>query len=160
MSAQFLLNLFIALLWVLFKDESVFNFSTFVAGFIIGIGIVLLMHRFFGGKFYLQRLYAIIKLILIFISETIRSAIPVIKEVLSPSIKVKPGIFKYETILRSEWEVTTLALLLTLTPGSVVMEVTPAGNVFYIHAMDIVRFRGDLERSLATFEKAIMEVTR
>lgn len=159
MAAQFLLNLFIAFLWVLFTDDT-FQFSTLVAGFLIGIVIVFLMRRFFGGRFYLHRLYSVIKLVILFIIETMLSAIPVIKEVLSPQIRVKPGIFKYETILESDWEVTTLSLLLTLTPGSVVMEVTPEGNVLYIHAMDIERFQGDLERSLAKFEKAIMEVTR
>lgn len=160
MPAQFLLNLFIAFLWVLFKDEEVFLFTTFVAGFIVGIVIVFLMRRFFGGRFYLHRLYSLFILVMIFISETLQSAVMVIKQVLSPKIKIKPGIFKYETILSGEWEVTTLALLLTLTPGSVVMEVTPEGNAFYIHAMDIERTRTDLERSLAKFEKAIMEVTR
>jgi len=160
MSAQFLLNLFIALLWLLFKDEETFRFPTFVAGFIVGIVIVFLMRRFFGGRFYLHRLYSVFKLILIFISETLQSAVPVIKQVLSKKINMEPGIFRYETVLRGEWEVPTLALLLTLTPGSVVMEVTPEGNVFYVHAMDIKKFRGSLERSLGRFEKAIMEVTR
>lgn len=160
MPAQFLLNLFIAFLWVLFKDENVFRFETFLAGFLIGIVIVFLMRRFFGGRFYLHRLYSVLMLILLFIYETILSAITVFKQILSPKIKIKPGIFRYETTLRGEWEVPTLALLLTLTPGSVVMEVTPEGNVFYIHAMDIERNRGDLEQSLARFEKAIMEVTR
>lgn len=160
MPAQFLLNLFIALLWMLLKDEEVFRFPTFVAGFIIGIVIVFLMRRFFGGRFYLHRLYSVLKLVLLFISETLQSAVPVIKQVLSKEIDLEPGIFRYETILRGEWEVPTLALLLTLTPGSVVMEVTPEGNVFYVHAMDIKKFRGSLERSLGKFEKAIMEVTR
>lgn len=160
MSAQFLLNLFIAFLWVLFTDERVFQLRTFIAGFLVGMVIVFLMRRFFGGKFYLHRLYSAIKLVLIFISETFQSAIPVIKEVLSPSIKVKPGIFKYETVLRGDWEVTTLSLLLTLTPGSVVMEINTEGNVLYVHAMDVERFQGDLEQSLARFEKAIMEVSR
>lgn len=73
---------------------------------------------------------------------------------------MQPGIFKYRTILNGDWEVTTLALLLTLTPGSVVMEVNEEGNEFYIHAMDIKRYQADLERSLGVFEKAIMEVTR
>jgi|SRR5690625_114572 len=160
MYGQFLLNLFIALLWMLFKDEEVFRFPTFVAGFMIGIVIVFLMRRFFGGRFYLHRLYAVLKLVLIFISETLQSAIPVIKQVLSKEIDMEPGIFRYETVLQGEWEVPTLALLLTLTPGSVVMEVTPEGNAFYVHAMDIKKFRGSLERSLGRFEKAIMEVTR
>lgn len=158
MPAQFLLNLFIAFLWVLFKDE--FRYETFIAGFLVGTIIVFLMRRFFGGRFYLHRLYSAIVLVIIFIIETMLSAVAVIKQILRPRIDIKPGIFKYETVLRGEWEVPLLAMLLTLTPGSVVMEVTPEGNVFYIHAMDIERHQADLERSLARFEKAIMEVTR
>jgi len=160
MAIQFLLNLFIAMLWVLFKDEAVFRPATFYAGFLVGMFIVFLMRRFFGGRFYLHRLLAVILLVIIFISETLQSAIVVIKHILHPKLDIEPGIFKYTTILESDWEVTTLALLLTLTPGSVVMEVTPEGNVFYVHAMDINRYQRDLENSLKRFEKAIMEVTR
>lgn len=160
MASQFLLNLFIAFLWVFLKDENSFYFSTLGNGFIIGIFIVFLMRRFFGGKFYLIGVYAIIKLIFLFISELLQSSVVVIRHILSPKINIEPGIFTYETTLEGDWEVTTLALLLTLTPGSVVMEVSPEGNVFYIHAMDINRYQGDLEKSLEKFEKAILEVTR
>jgi multicomponent Na+:H+ antiporter subunit E len=160
MPAQFLINLFIAFLWMMFIDEDELKFSTFFTGFIVGAFIVFLMHRFFGEQFYLRRFYAVVKLVLIFNSELIQSSIFVLKHILSPKIHIKPGIFRYETVLRGEWEVPALALLLTLTPGSVVMEVTPEGNVFYIHAMDIEESRDDLIRSLAKFEKAIMEVTR
>lgn len=160
MAGQFLLNLFITLLWVLLKDEEVLRIQTVITGFIIGSFIILIMRRFFGGQFYLQRFVSIIKLIIIFISEIFHSSIVVIKHILSPKINIEPGIFKYKTILQGDWEVTTLALLLTLTPGSVVMEVNEKGNEFYIHAMDIKRYKGDLERSLKVFEKAIMEVTR
>lgn len=160
MAGQFLLNLFIMVLWVLLKDEDILHLQTLATGFLIGIPIVYSMRRFFGGQFYLRRVWAIIKLIFIFISELSQSSIVVIKHIISPRITIEPGIFRYETPLRGDWEVTTLALLLTLTPGSVVMEVNEAGNVFYIHAMDVKRYQGDLEKSLHTFEKAIMEVTR
>ncbi|CAM3951740.1 Na+/H+ antiporter subunit E [Lederbergia lenta] len=160
MPAQFLLNLFIALLWMLLRDEDVLRFSTFFAGFLVGIVIVFLMHRFFGQQFYLRRVYSIIKLIIIFISELLQSSFVVLKQILSPTLDIKPGIFTYETALKSDWEVTALAMLLTLTPGSVVMEVSPEGNVFYIHGMDLEQSKDSLLRSLAKFEKAIMEVTR
>ncbi|HLS06669.1 MAG TPA: Na+/H+ antiporter subunit E [Bacillota bacterium] len=160
MAIQFLLNLFIAILWVLFNDEKALHPSTFIAGFFVGMFIVFLMRRFFGGRFYLHRLLAVILLVFIFISETLQSAIVVIKHILHPKLDIEPGIFKYTTILKNDWEVTTLALLLTLTPGSVVMEVTTEGNVFYVHAMDINRYQGDLENSLKRFEQAIMEVSR
>lgn len=160
MPAQFLVNLFIAILWVLLKDEDRLYMSTFFVGYGVGVVIVFLMNRFFGSPFYLRRFYGTVKLILLFISELLQSSYFVIQYILKPKMKMKPGIFKYETILKGEWEVTALALLLTLTPGSVVMEVNPEGDTFYIHAMDLVMSKDNLIRSLGKFEKAIMEVTR
>ena len=160
MPAQLLLNLFIALLWMLLMDEDELKFTTFFAGFLVGIGIIFFMHRFFGTRFYLRRLYATIKLLFIFISELTKSSVVVLEQILSPTLKIKPGIFKYETVLNSDSEVTLLSLLLTLTPGSVVMEVSPEGNVLYIHAMDVEQSRDGLLMQLHNFEIAIMEVTR
>lgn len=160
MPAQFLLNLFIAFLWMLLQDEEELRITTFIAGFLVGIGIIFLMHRFFGTQFYLRRLFSIMKLILIFISELTLSSVLIIKQILSPKLQIKPGIFTYKTALRGDWEITTLAMLLTLTPGSVVMEVNPSGDMFYIHAMDIEKSKEDVLRSIEKFEKAIMEVTR
>src|SRR5699024_4135271 len=160
MAGQFLLNLFIAFLYVFLKDEQVFHIDTFITGFLIGSLIVFVMRRFYGGRFYLHKLLSVTKLLLIFVSEIMQSSYVVIRHILSPKINIEPGIFKYTTVLRGDWQVTTLALLLTLTPGSVVMEVTEDGTGFYIHAMDIKRYKGDLESSLKRFEKAILEVTR
>lgn len=159
-AAQFLLNLFIAFLWMLLLDEDQFRATTFIAGFIVGIFIVFFMHRFFGTQFYLRKLFAIIKLILIFIRELIMSSMSVITQILSPTLKIRPGIFRYDTILESDVEVTMLSLLLTLTPGSVVMEVTEDGQGLYIHAMDLDTSKEALISQLKNFEKAIMEVTR
>nr|WP_255726811.1 Na+/H+ antiporter subunit E [Sporosarcina sp. ACRSM] len=155
-----MLNLFIAFLWMTLMDEDELRFTTFFAGFLVGIGIIFFMHRFLGTQFYLRRLYATIKLLFIFIWELTLSSVIVLKQILSPKLKIKPGIFKYETVLRSDVEVTMLSLLLTLTPGSVVMEVSPEGNVLYIHAMDVEQSKDSLLSQLGNFEKAIMEVTR
>ena len=162
MPAQLLLNIFIAFLWMLLIDEDELNFTTFFAGFLVGIGIIFLMHRFFGMQFYLRRVYATFKLLLIFISELTQSSVLVLKQILSPRLKIQPGIFKYETVLRSDVEITMISLLLTLTPGSVVMEVmaVPEGNHLYVHAMDVENERDAILNQLRNFEKAIMEVTR
>ena len=157
--AQFILNLFIALLWLLFKDEPTPTLSTFNTGFIVGIGILYVMHRFFGTQFYLVRAMKIMKLVVIFFRELIVSGFVVMKQVLTPNLKITPGIFKYKTILKNDWEVTALSLLLTLTPGSVVMEISESGDELYIHAMDIGQ-KEDLIRSLGRFETIILEVSR
>ncbi|MFJ8237902.1 Na+/H+ antiporter subunit E [Ureibacillus sp. NPDC094379] len=160
MFGQFLLNLFIALLWLLLVDEPVPQFTTFLTGFFVGIAILYVMYRFFGTQFYLRRVMKIIYLIQLFIKELVTSSFSVMKQILTPNLKITPGIFTYRTNLTGEWEVTALALLLTLTPGSVVMEVSEEGDVFYIHAMDIEESKEAVIQSIGKFEKAILEVTR
>lgn len=160
MPTQFLLNIFIAVLWMLLKDENEAHFTTFFTGFLIGVLILYLMHRFFGMQFYLKRIFAVGKLISIFVWELILSSLLVLRQICSPKLNITPGIFTYKTALQGEGEITTLALLLTLTPGSVVMEVSPDGKLFYIHAMDIEKSKISVLRSIESFEKVIMEVTR
>lgn len=160
MFGQFILNLFIATLWFLLKDDPNASFSTFVTGFLIGIFILYAMYRFFGTKFYLRRVLKVFKLILIFIHELLLSSFSVVKQVLMPKINITPGIFTYKTELQGDWEITVLALLLTLTPGSVVMEISEEGDTFYIHAMDIEESKEAVIRSIGKFEQAILEVSR
>ncbi|TKI53355.1 Na+/H+ antiporter subunit E [Lysinibacillus mangiferihumi] len=160
MAMQFILNLFIATLWLLLQDEITPQFSTFLMGFVVGIGILYVMHRFYGTQFYLRRVFSIIKLLWLFNWELLLSSYNVLKQITTPKLNITPGIFTYKTKLNGDWEITALALLLTLTPGSVVMEVSEEGDMFYIHAMDIEQSKDAVIRSIGKFEEAIMEVTR
>jgi len=160
MAMQFILNLFIATLWLLLQDEVIPQFSTFLMGFIVGVGILYVMHRFYGTQFYLRRVFSIIKLLWLFNWELLLSSYSVLRQITTPKLNITPGIFTYKTALKGDWEITALALLLTLTPGSVVMEVSEEGDMFYIHAMDIEQSKEAVIRSIGKFEQAIMEVTR
>jgi len=160
MAMQFILNLFIATLWLLLHDEVTPQFSTFLMGFVVGMGILYAMHRFYGTQFYMRRVFSIIKLLWLFNWELFLSSYSVLRQITTPKLNITPGIFTYKTVLEGDWEITALALLLTLTPGSVVMEVSEEGDVFYIHAMDIEQSKDAVIRSIGKFEQAIMEVTR
>ena len=160
MAMQFILNLFIATLWLLLQDEVPPQFSTFLMGFVVGMGILYAMHRFYGNQFYMRRVFSIIKLLWLFNWELFLSSYSVLRQITTPKLNITPGIFTYKTVLEGDWEITALALLLTLTPGSVVMEVSEEGDVFYIHAMDIEQSKDAVIRSIGKFEQAIMEVTR
>lgn len=52
---QVLLNIVIAFLWVLFQDEESFKASTFSSGYLIGLLVIYILHRFFGQQFYLKK---------------------------------------------------------------------------------------------------------
>lgn len=136
------------------------NTVTFFGGYIVGLLILFAMRRFFPTPFYLKKIYSFFKLFLIFLYELILSSIMVSKQILQPKLNITPGVFTITTELEGEWEVTLLALLLSLTPGSAVLEISHDGKQLTIHAMDIPESSDSVRRTKASFEKAIMEVTR
>lgn len=158
MPMQVLINLFIGILWVFLQDS--WNFLTFFSGYLFGLLVLFILRRYLSTKFYLETLFYVVKLVFVFIYELFTSSILVIRQVIRPKINITPGIFTLETELEGDLEVTLLALLLTLTPGSVVMEVSPNNKLFYIHAMDIPESSDAVLRSTSKFEEAIKKVTR
>ncbi|MDU4694269.1 MULTISPECIES: Na+/H+ antiporter subunit E [Paenibacillus] len=158
MPVQVLLNIVIAYLWMFLKDDmSVLNF---ISGYIVGLFILLCIRRFFKKPFYVFTLAAVGKLFVIFIHELITSSMMVMKHVLRPKVDVKPGIFKVETDLEGDLEITLLSLLICLTPGSVVMDITPDAKTLYIHGLNMPESKESVLKSKSVFEKAIKDVTR
>lgn len=157
MTLQILINIMIAMVWMLLHDR--WEAGTFGFGYAIGLMIVYSMRRFFPGPFYLRRLWAILKLLWLFLVELVKSTVVVVRLVLRPNMNIEPGIFKVKTKLTEDWEITMLCCLLTLTPGSVVMEVAPGEGVMYVHAVDATEFQKSIIQTKQLFEEAILEVT-
>lgn len=158
MAFQILLNFFLAALWMFF--ESTVTLSTFIVGYLLGLLIIFVMRRFFNTRFYLYRVFAVIWLTILFLKELVLSNLAVLRIVLKPKLDIKPGIFAFETELESEWEVTLLSSLITLTPGTLVVDVSDDNKVLYIHSMDIEDVDEAAESIKLSFEKAISEVSR
>lgn len=158
MALQILLNLVIALVWMFLNNE--WSYQRFTVGYLLGMALIGLLHRFWPEGFYMKRLWAVIKLLLMFLRELIVSSFTVMGQIVRPKLNVRPGIFAFPTELESDWEVTLLSCLICLTPGTLTLDVSRDGRTLYIHAMDI----GDAEllsqQIKGTFEKAIKEVTR
>lgn len=158
MAFQIVINLIIAFMWM-FVSES-YAFTSFVFGYILGVFLLLLLDRFIPGRFYVDRLIKIIQLILLFCKELVLSNIDIVKLVYAPHPEVEPGIFAFPTELKSDWEITILANLISLTPGTLTVAISSDNTKLYIHAMDIDEIEESINSIKNTFEKAIMEVTR
>ncbi|WP_151736911.1 Na+/H+ antiporter subunit E ['Paenibacillus yunnanensis' Narsing Rao et al. 2020] len=160
MALQFLFNLLIAFLWMAMNNND--SGSSFIVGYLLGVALLIFFRRTRPQKkpFYLRRLWAILKLLLIFIRELTISNFVVIGHILRPKLAIKPGIFAYETALASAWEVTLLSCLVCLTPGTLTLDVSPDRKTLYIHAIDIKDAEAQVAQIRGTFEQAIVEVTR
>ncbi|MFP3323889.1 Na+/H+ antiporter subunit E [Planococcus sp. SIMBA_160] len=158
MSLQVLLNFFLALVWM-FMTVS-FTPAGFVIGFLVGLGIIILMRRFFSKRLYVLRIWAVISLFLLFLRELFKSSIQVLSIVVSPNMNIKPAIFEMETELNNDWQVTLLSALITLTPGTLVIGISEDQKRLYIHALDFEDIDSAVSSIKNTFERAIQEVSR
>ncbi|WP_153732039.1 Na+/H+ antiporter subunit E [Sporosarcina obsidiansis] len=158
MAFQILLNFFIAVVWM-FMTSSLTP-STFIVGYIIGLLLIIMTRRFFKGHLYVWRLWAAIKLTVIFLKELVLSNISVLMLVIKPKLSIQPMIFALPTELEQDWEITLLSSLITLTPGTIVIYVSDDQRTLYIHAIDVNDVDEAIDSIKNTFEKAIMEVSR
>lgn len=158
MPFQVVLNITIAIMWM-FLSES-YSFSSFFVGYIIGALLLLLLQRFIPDEFYMKRIGRIISLILLFIRELLLSNLDIVKWVYKPKLDMQPGIFALPIDLKSNWEITLLANLITLTPGTLSIAISNDHTKIFVHAMDIPDVEASINSIKETFERAIMEVTR
>src|SRR5699024_2209820 len=105
---------------------------------------------------YLYPMYKILILVLIFTRELILSNISIVKLVYGRKLDFEPGIFEMPIEVTKNWEITLLANLITLTPGTLTVAISDDRKRFFIHAMDIDDKEESIYEIKNTFEKAIM----
>ena len=158
---QVVLNIVIAFLWVLFQDEDEFKFTTFFSGFLIGLIVIYILHRFFGEEIYLKKIWVAIKFLAIYLYQLLTSSISTINYILFKTKEMNPGLLSYETSLKNDWAITFLTILIIITPGSTVIRISKDTNKFFIHSIDVSeKDKQNLLRSIKQYEDLILEVTR
>ncbi len=92
----------------------------------------------------------------LFLKSLAKSNIEVAKIVLNPKLPINPGIVKLETSLTDEYDKLLLANSITLTPGTITVELKD--NFLYIHVLDLkTTDRELLQREIVeTFEKVLL----
>ncbi|WP_339170637.1 Na+/H+ antiporter subunit E [Anoxybacillus sp. FSL W8-1294] len=158
MAFQILLNVCLAFVWMFLTVS--FNGASFIIGYVIGLLIIFMLRRFFHSRFYLAPMFVVVKLLFIFLKELVLSNIAVAKIVIKPSLHVEPAIFALPTQLKKEWEITLLAMLITLTPGTLVLDVSDDKSTLYIHALNSPDVHEAIQSIKQSFEKTIMEVSK
>lgn len=159
---MFALNILLAIAWTALTSE--LSWINLLFGFFLGYIILIFASR--GGTngqpTYILKVIKAFRFALFFIKELIISNIRVTIEVLTPTHYMKPGVVAVPLTATSDLEITLLANLITMTPGTLSLEVSEDRKVLYIHAMyvnieDLDSFRRKIKDE---FETRILEVLR
>ncbi|OCW55740.1 Na+/H+ antiporter subunit E [Hoeflea olei] len=154
----FLVNVLLALAWSAVTGS--FTFLNFAFGFVLAIFALSLIREQVGSIGYFSRARRVISLLLLFVYELVLSAWRVAVIVLSPRLDLKPGIFAYPLRVDRDFEITMLANLITLTPGTLSVDVSDDRRTLYVHAMDASDPDATRRDIAEGFERKIMEAFR
>jgi multicomponent Na+:H+ antiporter subunit E len=154
---MFLLNLLLALAWTALTGQ--FTAPNLIIGFFLGYLILWLVQRQ-GGETptYFKKVLQVISFVGFFIWQLIKANLRVAYEVVTPPHTMHPGIVAVPLNVKTNAEITLLANLITLTPGTLSLDVSTDRRVLYIHAMhvtDVERFRREIKEG---FERRIQEI--
>jgi multicomponent Na+:H+ antiporter subunit E len=101
-----------------------------------------------------------LSLILLFVKELILSALKVAWLVLQPKISIRPAIIAYPLTVTTDAQITLLANMITLTPGTLSVDVSEDRRTLYIHAIDVASKDALIGDIAAGFETKILGVLR
>lgn len=157
-SAGFLSNLVLALFWALASGRV--TVGTLMVGFIAGFVTLLVTRRATGAEQYTRKTGSAIVLLLVFVRELVEANLRLAYDVVTPAHHMRPAIVGIPLDARSDFEITLLANLITLTPGTLTLHVSDDRSVLYIHSVytpDVERLRRSIKEGL---ERRILELTR
>ncbi|MBA4322083.1 MAG: hypothetical protein C0408_04635 [Odoribacter sp.] len=133
-----------------------------IVGSVASIICTLIFARFYFKSVYkfLQphRYFWFIIYLFVFVWACLKANFDVAYRVLHPAMPIKPGIVKVKTTLKSEFARTLLANSITMTPGTLTVDII--GDYFYIHWIFIRSEDPEVYTGLilGSFEKYIKKI--
>jgi multicomponent Na+:H+ antiporter subunit E len=155
----FICNLLIAILWLLLS--AIPSVGSFATGFILGFGLLVLFRPVLPPDDYVRRVWAFVRFTAIFCGEFLLSNLGVAKVVLfRRRANLNADFITYDARSLRPVEVLLLSHLISLTPGTVSVEIAPDYSHLLLHVLDAAdpeAVRDRIERRLC---RPLLEVTR
>lgn len=151
-----LINVLLALVWMFLTGS--FTPNTLVQGFIVGYVVLWLANPLYGTSTYYKKLRQAVSLFLFFVWELVISTLRVAYVVIKPNLDIQPGIVAVPLDVKTDAEIMMLANLITVTPGSLSLDVSYDRRVIYVHVMhvtDVEAYRREIKQG---FERRIGEL--
>ncbi len=150
------------LIWLALTDIK--DIQEVIAGLVVAIIVSMIAGKFLitteKSEHIIKRFFSVILYLFKFLWEMIKANFHVAYIVLNPNLPINPGIVKIKTNLTKDSAITVLTNSITLTPGTLTVDVNPETKEIYIHWIDVLST--DVEESTkligGRFEKLLTEV--
>ena len=133
-----------------------------VTGILLAVYTVLWLLSFVYSKSHFSKVPKICYLFFFFVKELIVASLKVAYDIITPRFLLNPAVIALPLEARSGLEITILANMISLTPGTLSIAVSEDRKVLYVHALyvnkgDTASLKNGIKQG---FEKRLLEITR
>jgi multicomponent Na+:H+ antiporter subunit E len=152
-------NIVLALVWAgLLGGLSLANL---VSGLVLSYFVLAFVTRDQPGHDgYFGKVRKFLSFLLYYLKELLFSNAMIAYDILTPNFSMTPGVIGIPLDARTDLEITVLANLITMTPGTLSLDISPDRKTLYVHAMyirDPEALRADIKNNL---ERRVLELLR
>ena len=153
-----LLNLLLMALWI--ASTGVFTYRNALLGFAVGFLVLFWLQPLLGTTAYFRKLPLALWFAMVFLWEVLKANGRVAWDVVTPKKLRSPGIVAVPLDARTDWEIAILANLITLTPGSLCLDISKDRGTLYVHEMFVYDPEMIRRHIKARLERWILELLR
>ncbi|MEX0702704.1 MAG: Na+/H+ antiporter subunit E [Planctomycetales bacterium] len=151
-------NVFLAVIWALATEHV--DATNLGVGFVLGYFVLWFAQPAFGRSSYFRKVPQVAGFALFYVWEMVLANIRVAHDVITPTHHMRPGVIAVPLDAKTDAEITLLSMLITLTPGTLSLDVSADKSVLYIHGMfveDPDAVRASIKERI---ERRVLEVMR
>ena len=162
MKSRIVVFIFAVLVWLALTNIT--SVQEVITGIIVAVVVSLVAGQFLittqKQKHLLHRLFYAVLYLFKFLWEMIKANIHVAYIVAHPNLPIKPGIVKIKTKLTKDAALTVLTNSITLTPGTLTVDINEEKKEIYVHWIDVkVKDMDSCTKEIgARFEPTLTEV--
>lgn len=137
-----------------------YNAATASLAFLL-LFILLWLTTWFYRRTYFRKLPKAINFIFFFLKEMLLANMKIAFDILTPRYYMNPTVIAYPLRLKTNFEIMLLANMITLTPGTLSLDISKNRKILYIHALYVKDNNTEtLKQEIKNgFERRILELT-
>lgn len=154
----FFLNVFLALVWALLQGA--LRAENVALGFVLGYAIIGLSHRTMGSSRYTLKVVQVLRLIAFVAWEIFTASLALAWLVVQPRLRLRPAVVAVELAVETDVEIVMLANLITLSPGTLSMDISADRKTLFVHTIDLDDAEAFCRKIKNGLERQVLEVMR
>lgn len=151
----FALNAILGFAWAFVTGH--FTVLNLIIGFGLAFVALYIPRHMWGEVKYFRRVWRILRLVWVFLYELAVSAFSVAWLVLQPQMRFTSGIVAIELETETDFEIMLFANMISLTPGTLSLDVSDDRETLYVHVMDCQDPEAEKRSMKQAFERNIRE---